>query len=172
MKQVCVQLLCTLTTQQYPHSPATAAAIVSISPARQAHSCKPAAVVCGSWMEQTDRETDGWTTESYIDRALAPPWRFAPCRLDIDTLLCSIATLPQSLLPSCLIRGYHLQTLLTLPWLPYTSCLSPLFLHLPPFLSFPAPTFLPPSPLIYMPIICPYSCYIRLLLHYFQLYGL
>ena len=51
------------------------------------------------------------------------------------------------------IRGYHLQTLFTLPWLPYTS-FSPL-----PFPSFPAPPFLLPSP---THMICPYSCYIGL----------
>jgi len=41
-----------------------------------------------------------------------------------------------------LIRGYHLQTLVTLPWLPYTSFLPPLSPSLF-FLSFPTPTFFP-----------------------------
>ena len=52
------------------------------------------------------------------------------------------------------IRGYHLQTLFTLPWLPYTS-FSP-----PPFSLLPHPHL--PSALsqvlLYMPIICAYSC--------------
>ena len=39
-------------------------------------------------------------------------------------------------------RRYHLQTLLTLPWLPYTSFL-PSF-SLPSFSMLPAPTYLPP----------------------------
>jgi len=52
------------------------------------------------------------------------------------------------------IRGYDLQTLLTLPWLPYTSFL-PLFFSLPPFSLLSRPNF-PLSPLLlYMPIICP-----------------
>jgi len=59
------------------------------------------------------------------------------------------------------IRGYHLQTLLTLPWLPYTSFLHPLFLPslFPPFHPYlPSPISL----LLHMPIISPYSCYIDL----------
>jgi len=71
------------------------------------------------------------------------PWHFMPCRLDCDTLLSSIATLPQSPLPIP-IGGYHPQTLFTLPWLPYTSSL-PLFL--PSFLPLPAHTFLLPTPI-------------------------
>jgi len=66
------------------------------------------------------------------------------------------------------IRGYHLQTLLTLPWLPYTSFLSP-----SRFSSFPAPIFLPPLP---TPLIYAYNMLIRLLyrpvLQYIQLYRL
>ena len=61
------------------------------------------------------------------------------------------------------IRGYHLQILLTLHWLPYTSFLPPLS----PSLFFPIlphphllSRFLPL--LLYMPIICPHSCYIGL----------
>jgi len=91
-------------------------------------------------------------------RLYKPPRRFAPCRLDFDTQLSSIATLPLSLpfrhhswLPS-------IQIFLTLPWLPivpYTSFLPP---------SSPSP-FFPPSPpsssffltphFSYMPIIRP-----------------
>ena len=82
--------------------------------------------------------------------------------------LISIHSFPLSLLfynhrslpvPIC---GYQLQTLLTLPWLswlPYTSFLHPL--ALPPFCLLPPPpsSF---SPLLYMAITCPYSCYIGL----------
>jgi len=60
------------------------------------------------------------------------------------------------------ILGYHVQTLFTLPWLPYASFLSP---SSPlPFSILQHPHL--PSPslplLLYMPIICPYSCYIGL----------
>ena len=92
-----------------------------------------------------------------------PPRRFAPCRLDFDTLLSSIATLPQSPLPS---RPHS--------WLPSTNppyftlaslhfLSSPYFLPLPFFP--PSPPRLPSIPLptpIYTPIICPYSCYVGL----------
>ena len=60
--------------------------------------------------------------------------RFAQCRLDFDKPFSSVATLPQSSLPSRPIRGYHLQTLITSAWLPYTSSLSTS--------PFPAPTFI------------------------------
>jgi len=36
----------------------------SISPGRRAHSSKPAAVTCGGRMRQTDRQTDGRTTDA------------------------------------------------------------------------------------------------------------
>ena len=53
------------------------------------------------------------------------------------------------------IRGYHLQTLLTLHWLPYTSSLSPLFIP-----SLFAPSHPSSFPFLSTHIICPHSCYI------------
>ena len=88
-----------------------------------------------------------------------PPRRLAPCRLDFDTPLSSTTTLPQSPLPS---RRHS--------WLPSTNrpyftlaslhFLSPLpfvFPHSPP------PSLSPLFPLLlYMPTICPYTCYVGL----------
>jgi len=55
------------------------------------------------------------------------------------------------------IRGCRLQTLLTLPWLTYISCLPFFFRSL-----FPPSSPHLPLPSIYMSIICQYSCYIGL----------
>jgi len=52
------------------------------------------------------------------------------------------------------IRGYDLQTLLTLPWLPYTSFL-PLFFSPSIFPPFPPQLPTLPTPPIYAYIICP-----------------
>jgi len=84
------------------------------------------------------------------------------CRLDFDTLFSSITTLiPHSPIPSCPHSWLPSTNPPYFTWLPYTSFLHHLFLPLP-FPSFSTPTFLPLlSPLLlYMPIICPYSCYI------------
>ena len=94
-----------------------------------------------------------------------PPQRFARCRLDVDTPLSSIATfIPQSPLSS---RPHSwLPSLLTLPWLPYTSfppCFPSLFPYSPPPPSFSLfPYFSYPS--------YPYNT--PILLHYIQLYRL
>ena len=53
------------------------------------------------------------------------------------------------------IRGYHLQTLLTLHWLPYTSSLSRLFIP-----SLFAPSRPSSFPFLSTHIIRPHSCYI------------
>jgi len=112
-------------------------------------------VACANQGERIDRyKVSQWVRKF---RLYKPPRRFAPCRLDFDTQLSSIATLPLSLpfrhhswLPS-------IQIFLTLPWLPivpYTSFLpplspSPFFPPSPPSSSF----FLTPH--FYMPIIRP-----------------
>ena len=105
--------------------------------------------------EWTEREGNIWLLISLA-------WPFIihkPPRLDFDTMLSSIATLSQSPLPSC----PH-------SWLP---CTNPFYFTLASFLSPSSP--LPfsilqhphlPSPslplLLYMSMICPYSCYIGL----------
>jgi len=86
-----------------------------------------------------------------------PPRRFASGRLDFDTPLSSIATLPQSPHP---FRPHS--------WLPHKP--SQLFLgflarpFLPSFYLTPRTAFLPPLStfFLYMPMICPHSCYIGL----------
>jgi len=84
-KQVCVQLLHTLTTWHCPHSPAAAAARRqfsnrSISSGRRAHSSKPAAAA--GWDGRTDRQTDGRTQDSFID----PAMRAVPMNQQTTTL--------------------------------------------------------------------------------------
>jgi len=68
------------------------------------------------------------------------------------------------------IHGYHLQTLLTLPWLPCTPPSSPS----PPVSLLPRPTFLPPS--LPTPPVYAYNTPIQQLyrpvLHYIPLYRL
>jgi len=99
---------------------------------------------------------------SLITTHKLPPC-FALCRLNFDIPLSSVATLPQSLLPSRPHSWLPSTNLLTLPWLSYTFSPPPSFSP-PPFSLLTARTFLPPlSPLLlYMPIIYPYSCYIGL----------
>ena len=86
---------------------------------------------------------------------------FAPCQLGFDTPLSSITTLfPQSPLPA---RPHSwLPSLLTLPWLSYTSFLTPSFAV--PFLSFLAPFYFPTLP---TPPIYAYN--MSILPHYIQL---
>ena len=95
-----------------------------------------------------------------------PPQRFARCRLDVDTPLSSIATFfPQSPLSS---RPHSwLPSLLTLPWLPYTS-FPPVFprFSLIPHPHLPSPSF-PTSPIPHI-----YAYNTPILLHYIQLYRL
>jgi len=70
-----VQLLRTLSSWHYPHSPAARCyggpcSNRSILPDRRAHSSsKPAAAKCGGRMEQTDRRTDRRMSDSFMDDA-------------------------------------------------------------------------------------------------------
>ena len=89
--------------------------------------------------------------------------RYDQCRLDFDTPLSSIATLPQSPLPSrphswLSSTNSSYFTLASVHFLssPYFS--PTLFsLHLTPTFFFSSPPLL-----LYMPITCPYMCYIGL----------
>ena len=76
-----------------------------------------------------------------------PPRRFAPYRLDFDTPLTSIATLPQYRFHPVPIRGYHLQTLRTIGFLtlPFSR-----FFSSSPFPYFPAPSSFPLSHSFYI----------------------
>ena len=69
------------------------------------------------------------------------------------------------------IHGYHLQTLLTLPWLPYTSSVPPLF-HPLLFPSSPSPPFSLHSPTPLYAYNMPMQLSHRHVLRYIQLYGL
>ena len=97
-----------------------------------------------------------------------PPQRFAPCRLDFDTPLSYVTTLPQSPLTS---RPHS--------WLPSTN--PPYFLYwfLYTFsLPFFSPSLFPPSPpTTFLPLSrhsynMPIQLLYRPVLHYIQLYGL
>ena len=94
----------------------------------------------------------------YYDK---PPRRFAPFRLDFDTPLSSITTLPQSPLSS---RPHSCLPSINTPYftLAFLHFLSPFFAPLvfPPSLPhLPSPSL---PLLLYLPIIYPYSCYIAL----------
>ena len=120
----------------------------------------------GNWMIAVAASLDTGLTRASIDamggmRARVISFRSRTSRLDFDTPLSSIATLPQSPLPS---RPHSWLTSTNPPHFTLATLhflFSPLFLSLP-FSSLSA-AFLPLlSPILYMPIICPCSCYIGL----------